>query len=183
VLVLGIDPGTAVTGYGLVRQQGARLTLVGCGGIRTGARQPAPDKLRIIYEALLELMGRYRPACAAVESLFFARNVRSALTLGQARGVALLAAVQGGLPVFEYTPREVKAAVTGYGSAEKEQVRGMVTRLLRLPDVPASLDATDALALAICHCHAGGGPAGRRLQASRRGVRAGRAAWRALKVP
>jgi len=182
VLVLGIDPGTAVTGYGLVRQQGSRLTLVGCGGIRTGARQPAPDKLRIIYEALLELMGRYRPACAAVESLFFARNVRSALTLGQARGVALLAAVQRGLPIFEYAPREVKAAVTGYGSAEKEQVRGMVTRLLRLTDAPASLDATDALALAICHCHAAGGQ-GRGPLASRRGVRAGRAAWRALKVP
>jgi len=166
-----------------VRQQGAGLTLVGCGGIRTGAREPAPEKLRTIYEALLALIARYRPACAAVESLFYARNVRSALTLGQARGVALLAAVQGSLPVFEYTPREVKAAVTGYGSAEKEQVRGMVSRLLHLPQVPASLDATDALALAICHCHTAAGGAARRLLFSRRGVRAGRAAWRALKVP
>ncbi|HEV8662442.1 MAG TPA: crossover junction endodeoxyribonuclease RuvC [Candidatus Methylomirabilis sp.] len=183
MLILGIDPGTAVTGYGLVRQQGARLILVGCGGIRAPARRPAPEKLHTIYEALLELVRRYRPACAAVESLFFARNVRSALTLGQARGVALLAAVQGGLPVFEYTPREVKAAITGYGAAEKEQVRGMVTRLLALQDPPASLDATDALALAICHCHVASGGPGRRLMASRRGLRVGRAAWRALKVP
>jgi crossover junction endodeoxyribonuclease RuvC len=139
--------------------------------------------LRTIYEALLALIARYRPACAAVESLFYARNVRSALTLGQARGVALLAAVQGSLPVFEYTPREVKAAVTGYGSAEKEQVQGMVSRLLRLPDLPGSLDATDALALAICHSHTASEGAARRLLFSRRGVRAGRAAWRALKVP
>lgn len=183
MLVLGIDPGTAVTGYGLVRQHGARLSLVGCGAIRTAAREPGPDKLRCIHAALVELMARSRPACVAVESLFFARNVRSALTLGQVRGVTLLAAVEQGVAIFEYAPREVKAAVTGYGAAEKEQVRRMVIRLLGIPDPPPSLDAADALALAICHCHVAGGGAGRRVLASRRALRAGRAAWRAFKAP
>lgn len=152
--VLGIDPGTAVTGYGLVGRRGEQLHLVRCGAISTAAALPFPARLKLIFDGLRQVIAELEPDCAAIEGVFFARNVQSAIKLGQARGAALLAAVSGGLPVFEYSPLEVKGAVTGYGRAEKGQVQEMVRALLRLAEAPHPPDAADALAVAICHHHA-----------------------------
>lgn len=157
LLVLGIDPGSTATGYGLVRGNGAELTAVKFGVIATRATLPFPQRLRQIFEGLLSLMVAHRPDVAAVEGVFFARNVRSAIKLGQARGAALLAAAMEGVPVFEYAPRQVKGAVSGYGGAEKTQVQAMVRVMLDLPEPPSPADAADALALAICHHHASRG--------------------------
>jgi crossover junction endodeoxyribonuclease RuvC len=156
MLVLGIDPGSTTTGYGLVREEGARLTAVAFGTIGTRSALPFPQRLRQIFEALRDLMARHRPDAAAVEGVFFARNVQSAIKLGQARGAALLAAAVEGVPVFEYAPRQVKGAVSGYGGAEKAQVQAMVKALLGLAEPPEPADAADALAVAICHHHAVG---------------------------
>lgn len=152
-MVLGIDPGTAITGYGLVQGGDAELALVEYGVITTDQEKPLPERLREIYERLSALIRERRPAAAAVEKLFFAKNVRTALSVGQARGVALLAMANAGLPVHEYTPLEVKQAVAGYGRASKEQVQQMVKMLLGLPSVPQPDDAADAIAVAICHIH------------------------------
>jgi crossover junction endodeoxyribonuclease RuvC len=154
MLVLGIDPGSTATGYGLVRGEGTRLAAVDFGVIATRAALPFPQRLRRIFEGLRTLMTGHRPDAAAVESLFFARNVQSVLKLGQARGAALLAAALEGVPVFEYAPRQVKGAVSGFGGAEKGQVQAMVKAMLGLADPPRPTDAADALALAICHHHA-----------------------------
>ena len=156
MLVLGIDPGSTATGYGLVRGNGAQLTAVTYGIIATRAAVPFPQRLRQIFEALRGLMADHRPDAAAVEGMFFARNVQSAIKLGQARGAALLAAALEGVPVFEYAPRQVKGAVSGFGGAEKAQVQEMVRTLLGLAEPPSPADAADALALAICHHHASG---------------------------
>ncbi|HEY7676193.1 MAG TPA: crossover junction endodeoxyribonuclease RuvC [Candidatus Methylomirabilis sp.] len=156
MLVLGIDPGSTTTGYGLVRDEGARLAAVAFGTIATRSALPFPHRLRQIFEALRGLMVGHRPDVAAVEGVFFARNVQSAIKLGQARGAALLAAAVEGVPVFEYAPRQVKGAVSGYGGAEKGQVQAMVKVLLGLAEPPEPADAADALALAICHHHAVG---------------------------
>ena len=153
MLVLGIDPGTALTGYGLVRGEDGELALVEYGVITTDQGKPLPERLREIYERLSALVRERQPTAAAVEKLFFAKNVRTALSVGQARGVALLAMANAGLPVHEYTPLEVKQAVAGYGRASKEQVQQMVKVLLDLPSVPQPDDAADALAVAICHIH------------------------------
>ena len=154
MLVLGIDPGSTATGYGLVRGEGTRLTAVDFGVIATRATLPFPQRLRQIFEGLRTLITSYRPDAAAVEGLFFARNVQSAFKLGQARGAALLAAALEGVPVFEYAPRQVKGAVSGFGGAEKVQVQIMVKAMLGLAEAPRPMDAADALALAICHYHA-----------------------------
>ncbi len=155
MLVLGIDPGTAITGYGVVRSEGGRLQTHGYGALRTPSTLPLPVRLQRLYEGLRKLLATVGPDAVAVEELFFNRNVRTALAVGQARGVALLAAAQAGLPVYEYTPQQVKMAVTGYGGADKEQVTHMVVRLLRLEGPPRPDDVADALAVAICHVHAG----------------------------
>ncbi len=149
--ILGIDPGSRATGFGLVDGAAGRLRLVDAGTVRPGRDLSLPDRLRVIHEALLELVDRHGPAVMAVESVFSARNPRSSLVLGQARGAILLAAALRDVPVAEYAPREVKMAVTGNGAAVKEQVRFMVVRLLGLARPPASLDASDALAVALCH--------------------------------
>ena len=149
--VLGIDPGTVTTGYGVVEESGGRLVYVEAGGITTSAKLPFPERLKIIYDGLEAVIARHRPDAVAVESLFFAKNVQSALKLGHARGVAVLAAVNAGLPVSEYSALEIKKAVVGYGQAEKEQVMKMVGTLLGMRELPKPLDATDALAAAICH--------------------------------
>jgi crossover junction endodeoxyribonuclease RuvC len=154
MLTLGIDPGTAITGYGFVEGRGDRLTLVECGILTTPAGDPLPRRLQAIYAGLTRLMETYRPDHAAVEELFFSRNARTALAVGHARGVALLAATMQGVPIFEYTPLQVKQAVTGYGRAGKGQVQGMVRILLGLDAIPQPDDAADALAIAICHVHA-----------------------------
>ncbi len=153
--VFGIDPGSDRTGYGCVDSDGGRHRLVLCGAVRTRASDAFPDKLGTIHRQLSTLIAECRPDCVVVEDLFHAVNVRSALKLGHARGVAMLAAVEAGLPVVEYTPAEIKRAVVGYGRAEKPQVQQMVKLLLGLDRVPSPHDAADALAVAICHLHAG----------------------------
>ncbi len=152
--VLGIDPGSLTTGYGLVEDRGPELQAVAFGAIATQARAPFARRLLHIYRELRTVVTTHRPDCAAVEAVFFARNVQSALSLGQARGVALLALAEAGLDIVEYSPREIKQAVTSYGHADKAQVQEMVRLLLRMPERPQPVDASDALALAICHHHA-----------------------------
>jgi crossover junction endodeoxyribonuclease RuvC len=153
VLILGIDPGTAITGYGLVREDEPELDLVGCGVIVTPSGQALPERLQTIYQGLSQVIHKYQPDAAAVEELFFSRNVRTALSVGHARGVALLALADAGLAIYEYKPLEVKQAVAGYGGADKQQVQEMVRMLLHLDRVPQPDDAADAVAVAICHIH------------------------------
>jgi crossover junction endodeoxyribonuclease RuvC len=152
-LTLGIDPGTATCGYGLVVEEGRELSLVAYGVITTRAGRPLGERLRQIYLELGDLIELHRPAEVAVEELFFNKNVRSALQVGQARGVILLAAAQHGLAVSEYTPPQVKQAIAGYGRADKHQVQEMVRLILHMPEIPHPDDAADALAVAICHLH------------------------------
>jgi crossover junction endodeoxyribonuclease RuvC len=156
VTVFGIDPGSERTGFGCVTSDGRRHHLVRCGAITAKASAAFPDRLGAIYRALIAELDACRPDCVAIENLFHATNVRSALKLGHARGVAILAAVECGLPVCEYTPAEIKRAVVGYGRAEKPQVGQMVKLLLGLERVPSPHDAADALAVAICHVHQAG---------------------------
>jgi len=153
MLVLGVDPGTAITGYGLVREDDGELALAACGAVTTSVDQPLSERLATIYRRLSELIAEHQPQTVAVEQLFFSRNVRTALAVGQARGVALLAAAHAGLPVVEYTPLQVKQAVVGYGRADKTQVQEMVRLVLRLDAVPQPDDAADAVAVAVCHLH------------------------------
>ncbi len=153
MLVLGIDPGTAITGYGVVHEQDDVLSLVTCGVVTTPSSEPLPGRLQSIYRGLSEVIHRWQPKEAAVEELFFSRNVRTALSVGQARGVALLALVDAGLPIYEYKPLEIKQAVAGYGGADKQQVQEMVRMLLNLDQVPQPDDAADAVAVAVCHIH------------------------------
>ena len=153
MLVLGIDPGTAITGYGLVREDEAGLTLVDYGVITTAAGRPLPERLQVIYQGLADVAREHQPQQAAVEELFFSRNVRTALSVGHARGVTLLALADAGLDIHEYKPLEIKQAITGYGGAGKQQIQEMVRLLLNLDRVPRPDDAADALAVAICHIH------------------------------
>jgi crossover junction endodeoxyribonuclease RuvC len=153
-VVLGIDPGTAIVGYAVVEMRGNELSMVACDVITTPAGMPMPERLQLIYHRLSEIISTYRPNEAAMEELFFAKNARTALTVGQARGVAMLALANGGLAaIAEYTPKQVKQAVTGYGGANKEQVGEMVRILLHLKTIPRPDDAADAAAVAICHLH------------------------------
>jgi crossover junction endodeoxyribonuclease RuvC len=154
VRVFGIDPGCERTGYGCVETDGSRHRIVMCGAISSPALASFPDTLHRIHSQLTLLLAECRPASVAIENLFFSVNVRSALKLGHARGVAMLAAVEAGVPVFEYTPAEIKRAVVGYGRADKPQVQQMVKLLLGLDALPSPYDAADALAVAICHVHA-----------------------------
>jgi crossover junction endodeoxyribonuclease RuvC len=153
LIVLGIDPGTAATGYGIVERNGSDLRAIDYGCVETLASQPLPQRLLHIHEAVRDLIETHRPALVGVERLFFNRNVQTAFAVGQARGVVLLAAAEFGIPVFEYGPHEVKLAVTGYGRAGKEQVQRMVQLVLRMPVLPRPDDAADALAVAICLAH------------------------------
>ena len=152
-VVLGIDPGTAIVGYAVVAARGDELSMIACDVITTPAGMPLAERLQIIYQQLIEMIGIYHPQEAAMEELFFAKNTRTAMTVGQARGVAMLALANGGLPISEYTPKQVKQAVTGYGAAKKDQVGEMVRILLKLPSIPRPDDAADAAAIAICHLH------------------------------
>ena len=151
--IFGIDPGSERTGYGCVETDGRRHHLVTCGAIGARAADSFPDRLARIHRELSALLTSCRPDCVAIENLFHATNVRSALKLGHARGVAMLAAVEAGCPVVEYTPAEIKRAVVGYGRAEKHQVQQMIKLLLGLAKPPSPHDAADALAVAICHLH------------------------------
>ena len=157
--VFGIDPGCNRTGYGCVDSDGRRHRLVRCGAIQTAGAGTFPDRLASIYRELRAVLRECQPECVAIENLFHASNVRSALKLGHARGVAMLAAVDAGVPVVEYTPAEIKRAIVGYGRAEKHQMGQMIKLLLGLDAPPTPHDAADALAVAICHLHAGCNPA------------------------
>jgi crossover junction endodeoxyribonuclease RuvC len=151
VRIFGIDPGSERTGYGCIDTDGSRHRLVVCGAITAAPRAPFPQRLLKIHDGLRALLDEHRPDAVAIEDVFHARNVRSALKLGHARGVALLAATAAGVSIAAYTPAEVKRAVVGYGRAEKQQVQQMVCLLLGLKTLPAPFDASDALAIAICH--------------------------------
>jgi len=154
VRVLGIDCGGEFTGYGLVEQnQNDDLRYVACGTIKLSTRETLPKRLHQVYETLRSVINEFRPDEVAIEDVFYAVNVKSALKLGQVRGVAMLAASSCGLAIAEYAPLSIKSAVVGYGKAEKSQVQHMVTTLLRLNAPPKSPDAADALAIAICHLH------------------------------
>lgn len=153
MVVLGIDPGTATTGYGFIRDTETGPELVAYGAVLTPAGAPMPERLKTIYRELTQLLLLHHPDTAAVEKLFFQKNVSTAMTVGQARGVALLALAQANVPVGEYTPRDVKQAVAGYGGADKPQIQQMVRAILNLTDLPKPDDAADALAVAICHLH------------------------------
>jgi len=150
--VLGIDPGSRITGYGIIDKEGNRLVHVDNGAIFTDSHGDFPLRLQRIYRGLSEVIEQYRPDAMAVENIFFATNVQSALKLGQARGAAIVAGVNAGLPVFEYTALQVKQAVVGHGRADKQQVQKMLKALLSLPEC-AQEDASDALATAVCHAH------------------------------
>jgi crossover junction endodeoxyribonuclease RuvC len=153
--VLGVDPGTAATGYGVVvRGDGGAVALLECGVIRTTAAAPLPERLREIHEGLGQVLDRHGPDAVAVEDVFYGRNVRTTVLLGQTRGVVLLAAALRGLPVADYSPAEVKNGVVGTGRATKEQVQFMVKKLLRLREAPSPADAADGVAVALCHINA-----------------------------
>lgn len=155
--VLGIDCGGEYTGFGVVEMDSlAKLMCVSCGAIKLSPREPLAHRLAQIYEQLGALIRAHRPDEVAIEEIFYALNVKSALKLGQVRGVAMLAAASAGLEVAEYSPLTIKSSVVGYGRAEKQQVQHMVTRLLGLTEPPEPMDASDALAIAICHLHTAG---------------------------
>lgn len=154
MLVIGIDPGTAITGYGLVREEkDGRLTVVDYGVIQTPAKMPMPKRLLQIYRELKEITLLHRPESGAVEKLFFQTNVKTAISVGQGRGVAILALAETEMPIAEYSPNEIKQAISGYGGADKAQMQYMVKALLELDEIPKPDDAADALAVAVCHIH------------------------------
>jgi crossover junction endodeoxyribonuclease RuvC len=148
--VLGIDPGIAAMGYGLIEDNNNKLTTIDYGCLSTSAKQATPERLLTLYQGLIDLIERHQPSAAAVE-LFVARNLRTALMVGQARGIAILAVANKGIPVYEYTPLEVKQRVSGYGHGDKKQIQEMVRIQLGLQSTPEPDDAADALAIAICH--------------------------------
>lgn len=157
MIILGLDPGTATTGYGVIRMTNFKITCVAYGAIITRPEMAMPERLKVIYEDLGQILAQYSPDEVAVEKLFFGRNTTTAITVGQARGVLLLRLAQAGLTIGEYTPMQIKQALVGYGNAEKKQVQYMIQHFLKLPEVPRPDDAADALAIAICHAHSRSG--------------------------
>ncbi len=152
MIVLGVDPGTMTTGYGLVDKVSSGINFIHSGKIELSGINPIHERIHRIFESFLEIIRRFNPEELAIEDVFFAKNVKSALKLGQARGAVLIASVQCGLKIYEYSPLEIKKAVVGYGRASKEQVRSMVKSILGIKD-NLGLDEADALATAICHAH------------------------------
>jgi crossover junction endodeoxyribonuclease RuvC len=157
VKIFGIDPGSVRTGFGCVERVGSRHALVVCGSLSGPPRASFPDKLKAIHAGLAALLAEHRPDCVAIEDIFHASHARSALKLGEARGIALLAAAEAGLPVTAYAPAAIKRAIVGYGRAEKHQVQQMVKLLLGLDEAPSPHDVADALAVALCHLQSTGG--------------------------
>lgn len=149
--ILGIDPGTATTGFGLINKTGPKLTKVDCGVIATEKTMPMPERLNVIFNDLTEIIKHHQPDSIAVEKLFFTNNITTAMSVSQARGVVLLVAAQNNIELSEYTPLQVKMSVTGYGQADKRQVQEMVKKILKLHTIPKPDDAADALAISICH--------------------------------
>lgn len=150
MIILGVDPGFAITGYGIIEQEGNKLTAIDYGCIRTEAKTNFPERLKKIHQELREIINKYKPAAVAVEDLFFAKNTKTALKVGAARGVILLTLIQSKINIFEPTPLQVKQGITGYGRASKKQIQKMVARILNLKTIPKPDDAADALAIAIC---------------------------------
>lgn len=178
MIVLGIDPGSRITGYGLVEKAGNRLVHIDNGAIFTDTAANFPERLKKIFDGLLEVIAQYRPDQVAIENIFFSTNAQSALKLGQARGAAIVAAVHCGLPVAEYTALQVKQAVVGQGRAEKAQVQKMIRALLSLPEI-AQADASDALAVAVCHINSYGL---KRVAACSTGSKRQKTSWRDMKL-
>jgi len=156
LIILGIDPGYAILGYGLIESNGSKVKAIDCGTIQTTSKDAFPKRLELLYTGMRELLDTYRPDHVAFEELFFYRNVTTAIQVGASRGVALLAAQQSSVPLYEYTPMQIKLAVAGNGHADKLQVQQMVRILLNLKSVPKPDDAADALAAALCHAHTAG---------------------------
>ena len=154
--ILGIDPGYAILGYGVVEKKGNKFEARACGAVTTEAGMEMPDRLKILYRSLMEIIAEQEPDAASIEELFFNTNSKTALLVGQARGVAILACANSGVPVYEYTPLQIKQALAGYGRAEKRQIQAMVKTILNLAEIPKPDDAADALAAAICHGHSSG---------------------------
>ena len=151
--ILGIDPGIALTGFGIVEKNGVSVKAGSYGHISTEAGTPVPDRLKILYDDMVNIVQEYSPDVVAVEELFFNKNVKTAIIAAQARGVIILSAVNNGVEVVEYTPLQVKQAITGYGRASKQQVQFMVKEMLRLKEIPKPDDTADALGIAICHAN------------------------------
>ena len=155
MIILGIDPGLAITGFGIIEHEGNHFRAIQYGVIRTPSQTPLPDRLVKIREGIQTLIDQYQPDSVAIEELFFNTNAKSAFLVGQARGVAVVTAAAAGLPIYEYTPLQVKQGVAGYGRADKTQIQQMVKTLLNLKEIPRPDDAADALAIAMCHAHTG----------------------------
>jgi len=149
--ILGIDPGIAIVGYGVVDKEGNKYKTISYDAVTTKAHTPLEERLRLVYEGVCEIIKEYKPDAMSIEELFFNNNAKTALTVGQARGVIILAAVQNNVPVYEYTPLQVKQALTGYGRASKTQMQKMMKSMLGLCEVPKPDDVADALAIAVCH--------------------------------
>jgi crossover junction endodeoxyribonuclease RuvC len=153
MIILGVDPGTLITGYGVIDNRNGKMAVLACDAIRNNSNVPLPVRLKRIFDALNDVMEKYSPEEFAIETAFYGKNAQSALKLGHARGVAMLAAVLRDIPTREYSPREVKKAIVGKGSASKQQVQYMIASLLKLKQTPKYYDVTDALAVAVCHVH------------------------------
>ena len=153
MIIIGIDPGTLITGYGIILLEGTTCSAIDYGCVRPPAKLKLSDRYLILFNAMEELIDNYKPHALAVETQFVQKNIQSAIKLGMARGVAIIAAKKKGIPIFEYAPTKAKLAVVGNGRASKQQVQGMVQLLLNLPELPTPEDAADALALAICHAN------------------------------
>ncbi len=151
--ILGIDPGTIITGYGVVEDTDGSLSLVDYGTIKGGRKDSFPDRLKKIYDGLNKVIKKHKPGHVAVEKVFYGKSVKAAIKIGEGRGIAILCAASAGIPVSEYSPTVVKKSVVGSGSAQKLQVKEMVKVILNMPKCPEHFDASDALAIAICHCH------------------------------
>lgn len=154
--ILGIDPGYAILGWGVIDMKGNHFKVVDYGAVTTDAKMEMPDRLKILYNSLMDIIVRYEPEVASIEELFFNTNAKTAILVGQARGVAVLACANSGLEIEEYTPLQIKQALVGYGRAEKKQVQLMVKTILNLKEIPKPDDTADALAAAVCHGHAAG---------------------------
>jgi len=154
--ILGLDPGYAILGYGVIDMKGNRFSVCGYGAVTTDAAMAMPDRLKHLYTQVMEIIREYEPDVAAIEELFFNTNSKTAILVGQARGVTILACANSGLEIREYTPLQIKQGLVGYGRAEKQQVQAMVKTILNLSEVPKPDDTADALAAAICHGHSAG---------------------------
>ena len=155
MVIIGLDPGIAILGYGVIEYKGNKFKVIDYGAITTEPKYTFPERLKILYDELSELLDKYDPEVVAIEELFFNKNVKTAIAVGQARGVQVLAAINKGVELYEYTPLQVKQGVVGYGRAQKKQVQEMVKILLNLEKIPKPDDVADALAVAICHAHSG----------------------------